>query len=135
MGKFRTIEEDKELLDRGTPSMLDPHVNALEIKNSLLFVLYYPNTKILSSCVIEAGWALEAGIPCLFIVDDKRNLVRYLRVENFYKKANVCIIDKGIGEFRDVMKDQQRRLVVGDTLGASIRFKTDQEIKNDELLY
>ena len=129
MGKFRSLEEDKRLEDAGTPNMLNPYVNALEIKNSLLYVLYYPKTNVPSSCVIEAGWALEAGIPSLFIVDDKKGLVRYLKEGKFSKEACVSIIDNGIEEFRDVMKNEQRRDVLGNHLGAGIEFKADSEIK------
>lgn len=43
-----------------------------EIKNSMLYVLYYPDTSIVSSCLIEAAWAINAGVCCLFILGNPK---------------------------------------------------------------
>jgi hypothetical protein len=48
--------------------------NDLEaLRNSKLFVLVYP-TKLVTSALVEAGYALALRLPCLFLVRDKTDL-------------------------------------------------------------
>lgn len=93
---------------------INPKLKSREIENSKLFIMYYPDTSIMSSCIIEASWALQVGVCSLFIVDKEDGLPRYLRKSSFIKQVPIHICEGGkLGSFQEI----------GSNLGRSISFR------------
>ncbi len=59
------------------------------LKKSKYFILIYPE-KLVTSCLVEAGYAICLGIPCILFVRDRNHLPYILR-EIGQKTSNVII--------------------------------------------
>jgi hypothetical protein len=83
-----------------TVDSVDPETIAAEqdlpaLTQSRNFIMIYP-AKILSSCLLEAGYALVAGIPSLYFVKSDDDLPYLLRgaVESFHNTRRVKFRDE-----------------------------------------
>lgn len=69
------------------------------LKKSKRFILIYPE-KLVTSCLVEAGYAICLGIPCIFFVKNEDHLP-YILKEIGQKAANVVTFKYGDEDLSD----------------------------------
>ena len=69
------------------------------LKKSKRFILIYPE-KLVTSCLVEAGYAISLGIPCVFFVKTKKDLP-YILKEIGQKAENVFTFEYGDEDLSD----------------------------------
>ena len=93
-----------------TYKTLDQIQNALvagdleHLKKSKRFILIYPE-KLVTSCLVEAGYAISLGVPCIFFVRNEDHLP-YILKEIGQKAANVITFEYGDEDLSDFIVRQ-----------------------------